>query len=52
MEREKLYRTLFKCNENNEQKFCEIKQLTPVGNRIVFIVKNLALGETKIKSII
>ena len=52
MEREKLYRTLFKFNENNEQTFCEFKQLTPVGKRIVYIVINLALGETKIKSTI
>ena len=50
MEREKLYRTLFKFNENNEQTFCEFKQLTPVGKRIVYIVLNLALGETKVKS--
>ena len=47
MERKKLYRTLFKCNEKNEQKFCEFKQLIPVGKRIVYKVLNLALDETK-----
>ena len=46
MEREKIYRTLIKCYEKNEQKFCEFKQLIPVGKRIVYKVLNFALGET------
>ena len=47
-----MYRTLFKCNEKNEQKFCEFKQLTPVEKRIVYIVLNLSLQWLRKKNII
>ena len=44
MDREKIFKAFFKHNDENEQKFTRLSQLTPVGKRVIFIVINLALG--------
>lgn len=50
MDREKLFKALFKCNEKGEQKFVNFSQLTPVCKRIIFLVINLALGTNEPKT--
>ena len=50
MDREKIFKTFFKYNDNGEQKFCNFNQLTAIGKRITFIVLNKALGASKVKT--
>ena len=38
MDREELFKALFKCNEKGEQKFVNFSQLTPVCKRMIFLV--------------
>ena len=50
MDREKIFETFFKCNDNGGQKFCYFNQLTPIWKRITCIVLNKALGASKDKT--
>ena len=50
MDREKIFKTFFKYNDNREQKFCNFNQLTSIGKRITFIVLNKAPGAIKAKT--
>ena len=52
MDRKKIYDALFKTNSKGEQKFCQFSQLTPIGKRILYIMINLAIGGSKVKSTI
>ena len=50
MDREKIFKTFFKYNDNGEQKFCNFNQLTAIGKRITFIVLNKArIEQLKLK---
>ena len=44
MDKETLFKVLFKSDINSEQKFNEFSQLTPAGRRVIILVINLALG--------
>ena len=52
MDRKKIYDALFKTNSKGEQKFCQFSQLTPIGKRILYVLINLAIGGSKVKSTI
>ena len=52
MDRKKIYDALFKTNSKGEQEFCQFFQLTPIGKRILYIMINLAIGGSKVKSTI
>ena len=43
MDKETLFKVLFKSDINSEQKFNEFSQLTPAGRRVIILVINLAL---------
>ena len=49
MDRKKIYDALFKTNSKGEHKF---SQLTPIGKRILYMMINLAIGGSKVKSTI
>ena len=44
MDKETIFRVLFKCKVDGEQKFTDFSQLTPAGRRVIILVINLALG--------
>ena len=44
MDKETLFKVLFKSDINSEQKFNEFSQSTPAGRRVIILVINLALG--------
>ena len=44
MDKETLFKVLFKCDINSDQKFNDFSQLTPAGRRVIILVINLALG--------
>ena len=52
MDRKKIYDALFKTNSEVEHKFCQFSQLTTIGKIILYIMINLAIGGSKVKSTI
>ena len=38
MEREKIFKIFFKCNDQGEQNFNDFNQLTPIGKRLTYII--------------
>ena len=52
MDRKKIYDALFKTNSKGEQEFCQFSQLTLIGQRILYIMINLAIWGSKVKSTI
>ena len=52
MDRKKISDALFKTNSEVEHKFCQFSQLTTIGKIILYIMINLAIGGSKVKSTI
>ena len=44
MDKETIFKVLFKCKVDGDQKFTDFAQLTPAGRRVIILVINLALG--------